>query len=263
MRYALGGDVMLLRDPYVNHMSKIYRSLNEQYERAAAASCPEAYGAYLLNSRCSYSKGAKWQVEACMMAGADNDYLQKILPMPCGADTYDFYRKIYFDVDDCLGSVNTVLSTVLGYSSGVSDEYGDCDITWKMLAYTQGLEMFEQLLWHQAGGALSRSINDFLRDFQQSRKLYYGYHIVQNAKLCFKEQLLPILQLADQRSHGAGAEDSEEHGQAQQEARFERCVRHILGGIDISLRNRNNAELPLMPAAARQRLLQPSELVHA
>lgn len=269
MRYTLGGDAMLLRDPYINDMAKVYRCTGQRYERAIAASCPEAYSAYLLHAMHSHRGGAKWQVEAYLLAGADNDFLQSKLPMPVGADAYEFYRNVYFDVTDQLKYPNCILSSVLGYSSGMSDAYADQDIAWKMFAYTQGLEAFDELLFHYAGGTMNFQLQQYMRDFQHSRALYYGYHIVQNAKLCFQEQLQPILGLARTQlgvgaSSGGDATEEGSNAFADMKAKqLDNCVRHILGNIDVSLRNRNNSEVPVMPAGARERLLQPSEKVNA
>ena len=93
-----------------------------------------------------------------------------------------------------------------------------------------------------------------MRDFKHSRAVYYGYHIVQNAKLCFQEQLMPILGLARtvlEVDAEGGDTQSNDAGQQQMAS----CVRHILGNIDVSLRSRNNAEIPATPVEARQRLL--------
>ena len=266
LRYNFGGDALLLRDPFVNAMSPIYRSTGTPYERALCATRSEAYQAYQLNARASHHCGAKWQVEAMIMAGASNDDINTRLPMPGGPEVYEFYRRTYFDVTDYLYSQHCMLSAVLGYSAGTGDEFADCDITWKMLGYTLGLEALDELLWHLAGKPLPRYIKEFIADFKQSRALYYSYHVVQDARLCFKEQLLPLLNLLDSMGNGpkqAAEKDAEGNSNTSEAKRFEGAVREILGNVEYTLRNRNAAELAAWPQGVSQRLQLQASTVHA
>lgn len=233
MEYALREDPAYLSDPYVNEMGLMYKYLRDtsKHVRALAASYPEAYGAWLIAGN-SNRYSAKWQVEAMMIAGASDDYINEKLPMDrCGgADVYGLYRAIFFDVDEFLNKPQCVLHSVYSTALPKNSPLSDCDALWKLLAYELGLEDFELFMQHTIGKPLPDEIQQYMHQFNQSRAMYYSMHQINDLRLMHNEQLSTLLNLA--RSH---FKYDDEMLRDQEEKRVAGCVKQLLGSVEYAL----------------------------
>jgi len=197
------------------------------------------YSAYRLRARTAWRGGAKWQVEALIMAGATNKQINDWLPMPAGPETYEAYRKLYFDVDDYLDKPGCILDGVFSAGYGMNHELGDCDLTWKMLAYELGVDKFLNFLRHYAGGELDNDTLGYLEHFRKAKMAYHTHHLITDQRMLYREEAINVINMADAR----WKMDREKVEQVQQSG-MEIAVSGILGTTEYLMEDSKK----LMPA---------------
>ena len=231
--FITSNDPIFLVDSYVQRMAEMYRALSYGDPATACAMVsnylPE-YQAHILNTQTSLFGGAKWQIEALIMSGCDDDELQDMLPV-AGYQVYEVYRKIYFDVDSYLSDKSCVLANIFSTSYATNSIYKDCDLLWKMLAYNLGKEKFQNVLAHQGGALLEEDIQVYMHSWQQARTLYHSHHMINDMRLMHNEALTStVLRLARSKFNMDDQQIRE-----QEELKIQGCVKQLLGSIEHSM----------------------------
>lgn len=138
--------------------------------------------------------GARWQVEALMLGGASNEVLNEKFPTRGGERTYQYFRKLFFDIEDYRDNKHAILSNVISVAMSRHDTYSDHDLPWKVLGYSLGWEKFSDFLDHYTGGSGSRELRKFLQEFQEMRMMYYMYTQVLDMRTAFQERSLALFE---------------------------------------------------------------------
>lgn len=155
---------------------------------------PALVNAHQIYMHTVHHGGARWQVEALILGGADDEKLNEMLPTKGGPRTYRYYRKLFFDVDAYLGNQHAVLANLFGMTMTRHDSYSDHDLPWKMLAHAMGWEKFSEFLNHYVGGRGSREMKQFLQEFQEIRMMYYMYAQMLDMRTAFQDKSLAMFQ---------------------------------------------------------------------
>ena len=209
------------------------------------------YSAFLLRARTAWRGGAKWQVEALIMAGATNEQINEWLPMPAGPETYEAYRKLYFDVDDYLDQPGCVLDAVFSSGYGINHELGDCDLTWKMLAYELGVDKLLNFLRHYAGGELDTETMTYLDHYRKAKMAYHTHHLILDQRMLYRAEAIDVINLADAR----WKMDHSKVEQIQQSG-MELSISAILGAVEHEMQDSKELKSPVELLQADPQLTQ-------
>jgi hypothetical protein len=90
--------------------------------------------------------GKRWQVEGYILAGATNEQLNQIFEFRHGPNVYEYYRKLFFDVDDYLDNHNILLSNVLAPAYAAHSETDQSNLFWKRIAIDSDVPAFHRFI---------------------------------------------------------------------------------------------------------------------
>lgn len=184
----------LYADPYLATAIRFLRARDDlvrnpmNYRRRY----PVMFEANLLNM-CVLPNAFKWQVEALIMGGADDEYINNIYKFKCGKDTVEFYRNMFFDVNDQLDSPEVVLGNVLSTAYVNTNGQNDYDFLWKAFAYNFKADDVRHM-FRQQGLLINmpRKHLSWLEEAKRNRLTYQTFAATLNFRNVYLEQSMQI-----------------------------------------------------------------------
>ena len=185
-----------ISDPYLKEASSWMhsRARGEPGLELQLLGNPALVNAFQIFMHTVHHGGARWQVEALILGGADNEVLNQVFPTKGGKTTYKYYRKLFFDVDSYLDNQHAILANIFGMTMSRHETYCDHDLPWKMLGYAMGWERFSDFLKHYVGKEGSIETKKFLQEFQEMRMTYYNYTQMLSMRTAFQERSLAMFE---------------------------------------------------------------------
>lgn len=184
------------RDPYLVRAARFFKEVGTKRPNRILQlrKYPAMLNAWHIYAAQSMFGGARWQVEALILSGATDEDLNRHFPTKGKEDTFKYYRKLFFDVEDYMNNPSAMLASVFSASLERNRELSDCDATWKMMAHHLGYEEFCRFLSHYCGGSTPSGFLSYLREFRQTRMEYYTHHCVTDMRLAFREKAVTLLE---------------------------------------------------------------------
>jgi hypothetical protein len=191
-------DFEIISDPYLHEASLLMhqRARGEPGVELQMRSNPALINAMQIFQHIVRHGGARWQIEALLLGGIDNETLNKIFPTKGGPRTYQYFRKLFFDVDDYLDNQHAILANVLSMTMVRHDVASDHDLPWKMLGYALGWQKFSEFLKHYVGGSGSAQLKSFLQEFQEMRMMYHMYTQCLDMHTAFQDKSLAMFEVS-------------------------------------------------------------------
>jgi hypothetical protein len=98
----------------------------------------KVYTAHRIWNDANLMGGIRWHVEALILAGATNEELHELFPYKGGPEVFEYYRRIFFDIDTYLGQDALILRNILGVSYENHSMATKSDLLWKRIALEKG-----------------------------------------------------------------------------------------------------------------------------
>jgi len=168
-------------DKYVTHLKAVVKTLREQnicgHRGRVLAEHDPAYTAWRYWNM-SKPGGPRWRIEAYIIAGADNEFLLKTFPNTGGVETFEYFRKIFFDIESYENNDDLLDYNIMSvaYDRHINME---CDLLWKAAAFRYpNLEDFSQFI-HMRLRGIDKGLKQVLRELQEDSLMLHSALITQ------------------------------------------------------------------------------------
>lgn len=113
----------------------------------------------------------KWIIEARILA----DEAPEIISKKCKTHVQiiEWYEKLFFDVRDKLDSKDYILSRVIQLPLNMTVSFRRPDILWKLVGYTGGASLLDQLLQHRYSTDLEKWLHPLIK-FSLATKTWFA-----------------------------------------------------------------------------------------
>jgi hypothetical protein len=128
------------KDEYISHITLCLDALRKRHNGRInkLRRYEKVYTAHRIWNDNSLLGGIRWHVEALLLAGATNEELYELFPYKGGPDVFEYYRRLFFDIDSYIGQDALILRNILSVSYENHSTAIKSDLLWKRIALEKG-----------------------------------------------------------------------------------------------------------------------------
>jgi len=182
-------------DKYINMLMEYMRNQRNGLNNTAMLFGPSLAiaQAYHIFHRAGIG-GFRWFVEAFIMSGAQEEEIAKHIQMDEAKRTIRAYKKLFFDIYPYRNHKINLIANVMSMSDSPMKGGLDCDMGWKMLAYTKGVKAIKELSAFMLGKPFGADMRKWYSDITRDLTLYAGFNkLYNNAAIQFTQDIALIL----------------------------------------------------------------------
>lgn len=128
------------KDEYITHITYCLEALRKRHGGRInkIRRYDKAYTAHRIWNDSNALGGIRWNVEALILAGATNEELHELFPYKGGPVVFEYYRKLFFDIESYADTDSLLLRNILSVAYESHSMMTKSDLLWKRIALEKG-----------------------------------------------------------------------------------------------------------------------------
>lgn len=161
----------MIHNKYVTHLREVMSVLKDPNNTGRRGRVllehPAAHAAWEFWNM-SRPRGIRWQIEAFIMAGADDSQLLEMFPSNAGVAAFEYFRMLFFNIAPYENNNRLIMNNIIDVAYDRSAQSGmECDLFWKIAARRYGnVEDFTKFMDEPLDG-MDKALQQTLREIQE------------------------------------------------------------------------------------------------